>query len=118
VYEGVKQELDNFLKGIHSVIGAELLEAFDVEEFEFFLCGESKIDVTDWKSNTKYRGNLSEKSQIVKWFWKIVSELDDKNKRKLLQFCTGCSRVPAEGFGYSCNVELYRVIMARFANSA
>ena len=105
------------LKGIHSVIGTELLEAFDVEEFEFFLCGESKIDVMDWKNNTKYRGNLSEKSQIVKWFWKIVSELDDKSKRKLLQFCTGCSRVPAEGFGYIVDVELCRVITAKCVSS-
>ena len=117
MYDGIKQELDNFLKGIYCVIGTELLEAFDVDEFEFFLCGESKIDISDWKKNTKYRGNLSEKSQIVKWFWKIVSELDDQHKRKLLQFCTGCSRVPAEGFGYSINVGHCKVIMEKCVSS-
>lgn len=87
------------LEGIYSVIGLDLLRVFDVDEIEFFLCGENKIDINDWKLNTKYRGNLSEKSQIIKWFWKIVSELDEAKKRKFLQFCTGCSRVPAEGFG-------------------
>jgi hypothetical protein len=38
--------------------------------------------------------------KVIKWFWKIIDELTDDERRKFLQFCTGTSRVPVEGFRY------------------
>ena len=36
--------------------------------------------------------------QVIAWFWSIVKELDDVSRRKLIQFATGTSRLPPEGF--------------------
>jgi len=53
-----------------------MLSAFDIDELEFFMCGEAHVDLEDWKRNTRYRGKLSENSDIIQWFWKIIEELD------------------------------------------
>ena len=56
-----------------------------------------KIDVSDWKSNSKYR-NLTFDSELVVWWWEIVTEFADLERARLLQFATGSSRVPIAGF--------------------
>ena len=56
-----------------------------------------KIDVADWKSNSKYR-NLTFDSELVVWWWEIVTEFADLERARLLQFATGSSRVPIAGF--------------------
>ena len=35
---------------------------------------------------------------IVKWFWQVVGQYSDERRAQLLQFVTGSSRVPIEGF--------------------
>ena len=35
---------------------------------------------------------------IIRWFWQIVSQYSDERRAQLLQFVTGSSRVPLEGF--------------------
>jgi len=35
---------------------------------------------------------------IVRWFWQIVGQYSDERRAQLLQFVTGSSRVPLEGF--------------------
>lgn len=84
--------------GFNSLIPKEFLTILDLSEFEFFLCGDSNIDVEDWRKNTIYKGNFSEKSQVIQWFWKILSEMSIEQKSEFLKFCTGSSRIPVEGF--------------------
>ena len=35
---------------------------------------------------------------MVQWFWKCVEAYDQEKKARLLQFVTGTSRVPVNGF--------------------
>lgn len=35
---------------------------------------------------------------MVKWFWSVVETFTQEERTRLLQFCTGGSRVPAQGF--------------------
>ena len=37
-------------------------------------------------------------SQVIRWFWEVVEEFTNEQKLKLLQFVTGTSSVPFEGF--------------------
>ena len=59
--------------------------------------GIAEIDIEDWKKNTEYRG-YSEHDEVVRWFWKCISKWDDEKKARLLQFVTGTSRIPVNGF--------------------
>ena len=35
---------------------------------------------------------------MAAWFWELLSELPEVEKRLLLRFCTGSARVPPGGF--------------------
>ena len=37
-------------------------------------------------------------SPVVQWFWQIVESYSEELRARLLQFVTGSSRVPLQGF--------------------
>ena len=47
--------------------------------------------------HTDYRG-YQENDQVIQWFWKCINEWDSEQKARLLQFTTGTSRIPVNGF--------------------
>ena len=79
--------------------------------------GIADIDVDDWKKHTDYRG-YTEADEVIANFWKVggtfrsvaasrISSLtafqcirtwDSEQKSRLLQFATGTSRIPVNGF--------------------
>ncbi|KAH0629298.1 hypothetical protein JD844_011252 [Phrynosoma platyrhinos] len=86
--------------------GQKLLTSFDcmlllpltfVHYEQLIICGLGKIDVNDWKANTRLK-HCTPDSNIVKWFWKAVELFDEERRARLLQFVTGSSRVPLQGF--------------------
>lgn len=66
-------------------------------DIQLIVCGLGKIDINDWKSNTRLK-HCTPDSNIVKWFWKAVESFDEERRARLLQFVTGSSRVPLQGF--------------------
>jgi E3 ubiquitin-protein ligase HUWE1 len=93
----VKEQLDDFLKGFHEIIPAELVAIFNEQELELLISGLPEIDVDDWKSNTEYH-NYTGASPQIQWFWRAVRSYDKEERAKLLQFVTGTSKVPLNGF--------------------
>ena len=61
------------------------------------ISGLGKIDIEDWKAHTRLK-HCSGDTNIVKWFWRAVQEYDEERRARLLQFVTGSSRVPLQGF--------------------
>ena len=53
--------------------------------------------MNDWKVNTRLK-HCTPDSNVVKWFWKAVEFFDEERRARLLQFVTGSSRVPLQGF--------------------
>ena len=93
----VKEQMDNFLEGFYSMIPQDLVSIFDEQELELLVSGLPDIDVDDWKNNTIYE-NYSPSSPQVQWFWRAVKSFDVEERAKLLQFATGTSKVPLNGF--------------------
>jgi len=93
----VKQQLDTFMKGFHELIPTELINIFDDKELELLICGLPEINLADLRRNTEYH-NYTEQSPQIKWFWKFLAEFNEEQKAWLLQFVTGTSQVPLEGF--------------------
>jgi HECT-domain (ubiquitin-transferase) len=75
-------------------------QIFDCEELEIIINGLPFIDVYDWKLNTEYRGEFSKDHPVMKWFWEYVELLNPNQLQSLLQFSTGSTRTPIEGFRY------------------
>ncbi|QPG76435.1 hypothetical protein FOA43_003824 [Brettanomyces nanus] len=93
----VKDQMDNFLEGFYQIIPRDLVAIFDEQELELLISGLPDIDVDDWKNNTNYV-NYSASSSQIQWFWRAVKSFDKEERAKLLQFATGTSKVPLNGF--------------------
>ncbi|KAJ8313202.1 hypothetical protein KUTeg_009243 [Tegillarca granosa] len=94
---GVEEQTKAFLDGFSEVVPLQWLQYFDERELELMLCGMQEIDVDDWERNTIYRHYQRNSKQVV-WFWKLVAELDNEKRTRLLQFVTGTCRLPVGGF--------------------
>lgn len=95
--KSIQAQIDAFLKGFYEIVPKELIQLFSDSELELLISGLPDIDVDEWRANTVYH-NISSTSNSVTWFWRAVRSLDQTERAKLLQFCTGSSRVPLEGF--------------------
>ncbi|GMF33297.1 unnamed protein product [Phytophthora fragariaefolia] len=95
--ESISDQLYVFLKGLYEVIPRQILMLFDAEELDYVLCGCDTIDMTDWETHTRCSRNLTG-SRVLRWFWELVRDMNPESRRRLLQFATGCSRVPIGGF--------------------
>ncbi|KAL0279040.1 UNVERIFIED_CONTAM: hypothetical protein PYX00_000684 [Menopon gallinae] len=94
---GIEQQFLALLKGFTEVVPANLLRLFDERELELVLGGIGRIDVEDWKQNTRLK-HCTPTTPVVVWFWEIVEKYSDEMQARLLQFVTGSSRVPLQGF--------------------
>ena len=80
-------------------------------ELELLLNGRPFIDTEEWKSFTDYKEPYNENHRVIKWFWEILSELNQNELSNLLLFATGSSRVPLGGFA---ELESNNGIISRF----
>uniref|UniRef100_A0A182U8Q7 HECT-type E3 ubiquitin transferase n=1 Tax=Anopheles melas TaxID=34690 RepID=A0A182U8Q7_9DIPT len=94
---GIEQQFLALSKGFGELILSHLLRPFDERELELLISGISKIDVNDWKANTRLKQCTADTPQIV-WFWQIVESYSPEMRAQLLQFVTGSCRVPLQGF--------------------
>lgn len=93
----IEQQFRSFMEGFNELIPQELVQVFDERELELLIGGLAEIDVEDWKKHTDYRG-YTESDPVIQWFWKAISEWDSEQRARLLQFTTGTSRIPVNGF--------------------
>ncbi|XP_055346728.1 E3 ubiquitin-protein ligase NEDD4-like [Paramacrobiotus metropolitanus] len=94
----VQHQMGAFMQGFNELIPKRLLQIFDPNEVELLLSGIASIDVKDWKYNTIYKGEYHAEHLVIQWFWKAVLSFDNEMRARLLQFVTGTSRVPMNGF--------------------
>ncbi|CAL1527475.1 unnamed protein product [Lymnaea stagnalis] len=94
---GIEAQFLSLQKGFNEIIPQHLLRPFDERELELMIGGLGKIDLDDWKKHTRLKHCTTE-TNIVRWFWRAVDNFDDEMRARLLQFVTGSSRVPLQGF--------------------
>ena len=97
----VKDHIDAFLEGLHTLIPDSLLSMFDESELELLLCGVSEYKLSELRKNhilvrDSHGAGLSPK--VVGWFWLALSHFTPEQFARLLQFTTGSSQLPHSGF--------------------
>ncbi|EXJ86014.1 E3 ubiquitin-protein ligase hulA [Capronia coronata CBS 617.96] len=97
IVKRVEEQFNAFITGFNELIPQDLVNVFDERELELLIGGIADIDVDDWKKHTDYRG-YQESDEVIQNFWKIVRTWDAEQKSRLLQFATGTSRIPVNGF--------------------
>ncbi|XP_066140916.1 E3 ubiquitin-protein ligase Nedd-4 isoform X3 [Euwallacea fornicatus] len=94
----VQEQMNAFLDGFKDLVPMNVIKIFDENELELLMCGIQHIDVKDWKQNTLYKGDYHANHIVVQYFWRVVLSFNNEMRARLLQFVTGTSRVPMNGF--------------------
>ncbi|XP_043965214.1 E3 ubiquitin-protein ligase HECW2-like isoform X2 [Gambusia affinis] len=98
IERGVVQQTESLVRGFYEVVDARLVSVFDARELELVIAGTAEIDLSDWRSNTEYRGGYHDNHIVIRWFWAAVERFNNEQRLRLLQFVTGTSSIPYEGF--------------------
>ncbi|XP_032361775.1 E3 ubiquitin-protein ligase HECW2 [Etheostoma spectabile] len=98
IERGVVQQTDSLVRGFYEVVDARLVSVFDARELELVIAGTAEIDLSDWRNNTEYRGGYHDNHIVIRWFWAAVERFNNEQRLRLLQFVTGTSSIPYEGF--------------------
>ncbi|XP_074851835.1 E3 ubiquitin-protein ligase NEDD4-like isoform X2 [Carettochelys insculpta] len=94
----VQKQMNAFLEGFTELLPTDLIKIFDENELELLMCGLGDVDVNDWRQHTIYKNGYCPNHPVIQWFWKAVLLMDAEKRIRLLQFVTGTSRVPMNGF--------------------
>ncbi|XP_062866985.1 E3 ubiquitin-protein ligase HECW2 isoform X2 [Trichomycterus rosablanca] len=98
IERGVVQQTESLVRGFYEVVDARLVSVFDARELELVIAGTAEIDLADWRNNTEYRGGYHDNHIVIRWFWAAVERFNNEQRLRLLQFVTGTSSIPYEGF--------------------
>ncbi|XP_071022083.1 E3 ubiquitin-protein ligase HUWE1-like isoform X20 [Oncorhynchus clarkii lewisi] len=93
----IRKQLSAYLEGFYEIIPKRLISIFTEQELELLISGLPTIDIDDLKANTEYHKYQSSSIQI-QWFWRALRSFDQADRAKFLQFVTGTSKVPLQGF--------------------
>ena len=114
------------LEGLYEIVPKDLLQIFSEREVELLISGLPDVDVDDWRAHCGASSSLlpppssllsprsadpfatlplpadlvgySSSDPVVSYFWRCVKSFSQSERAQLLQFVTGSSRVPLEGF--------------------
>ncbi|XP_013195273.2 uncharacterized protein LOC106138607 isoform X2 [Amyelois transitella] len=98
VERGVAEQTEWLVRGFHEVVDPRLVAAFDARELELVIAGAPELDVADWRNNTEYRGGYHDAHPVIVWFWQAIDRFSNEQRLRLVQFVTGTSSIPYEGF--------------------
>ena len=110
----IKEIRDN----IYAYFSKEVITSFTSDEFELILNGRPFIDIEEWKIFTEYNEPYNANHYIIKWFWDILKDLNQKELSNILLFSTGSGRVPLGGFAVlesnRGNISRFRIEMSPY----
>ncbi|VDN18653.1 unnamed protein product [Gongylonema pulchrum] len=93
----ISQQLKAFLDGFYEIIPKNMISIFNEQELELLISGLPNFDIDDLYANTDYK-SYTRTSPQIQWFWRALRSFEDADRAKFLQFVTGTSKVPLQGF--------------------
>ncbi|KAI6187902.1 E3 ubiquitin-protein ligase [Aphelenchoides besseyi] len=98
VERNVSDQMQALLRGLYAVIDRDCLRILSSDQLKWILSGNLEIDLEDWRQNCDYKGGYFDGHVVINWFWMVVVEMTNADRLKLLQFVTGTTSVPFNGF--------------------
>ena len=96
--KSIQEVFNSFEKGFYKVFNRDLCKILSPEELELIICGTQFLDFNELKKGCNYE-EYTKDSETIKYFWEILLEFNEEEKKKFLSFVTGCDRAPIDGLG-------------------
>lgn len=93
----IKRQTDAFLEGFHDLVPPELISIFDAQELELLISGLPDIDIDDMEMHTTYNG-YTRSDPTIQRLWSVLRRCSQEERALFVQFVTGSSKVPLDGF--------------------
>ncbi|KAF4047304.1 HECT domain-containing protein [Phytophthora infestans] len=119
LFDSVRAEISSIMEGFRSVVNDTVLHVFDFKELDLLLSGLPQIDVDDWRQHTDVRfyEQSTHEFELVGWFWEVLESFSQDQRGHLLQYVTGSSGVPVEGFkgltGMDGEIQLFTIQLGK-----
>ena len=95
--ESVSTQFDSFKKGFYRVCNNQAMELFQYEELELLVCGNPTLDMKSLKEGSRYEDGYNVDSIVIGYFWEVVLEFNEEEKKRFLRFISGSDRSPIDG---------------------
>ncbi|KAG0201835.1 hypothetical protein BGX33_010076 [Mortierella sp. NVP41] len=87
-----------FFQGLSDLIDPKWLWMFNQQELQVMLGGaQTGISLKDLAQNVVY-SNFERTDPTIEYFWSVVEEMSEEDRRLLVKFVTSCARPPLLGF--------------------
>jgi hypothetical protein len=96
--KSIQEVFTSFEKGFYRVFSRDLSKILSPEELELIICGTQVLDFNELKRVCKYE-EYNENDETIKYFWEVVLNFSEDEKKRFLSFVTGCDRAPIDGLG-------------------
>ena len=95
--DSVEMQFSAFAKGFNKLCAGNALDLFTPVELEFLLCGNPVLDFDELEQGTDYQDGYDSSSPTITYFWQVLREFDETEKKTFLKFATGSDRAPIDG---------------------
>jgi hypothetical protein len=85
-------QMKYFLTGFHKILPANVISLINWRYAEVRAMGERLIDISVLKLHSKFHEGI--KSEVKQWFWEVLTEMEEDDKRLYLKFVNGRSKLP------------------------
>ena len=96
--KSIEEYFKSFEKGFYKIFHKSLIKILTPEELELIICGTQYLDFYELKRACQYE-DFDQNSESIKYFWEILLDFNEEEKKKFLSFVTGCDRAPIDGLG-------------------
>jgi len=96
--KSIKKSFNAFKRGFELVTdNSPLPDLFRPEELENLVIGQRKYDWETLQEICEYDGGFNKNHETIQHFWSVFDEMEESEKKLLLEFFTGSDRVPVGG---------------------
>ena len=78
-------------RGLMDMVPAALLSVLRWQDVELRVCGRRHIDVAMLKRHTQYSAGVDPNAPHISWFWQIINEMTQSERRRFLRFAVRCA---------------------------
>ena len=101
--------LEPMIDGFTELVPPGSLDNISNQELKLMISGRNEVDIEEIRAYTMYQtasktSTFGEAHCTVVWLWDVLREFDTHRRRLFLQFVTGSSQTPLDGYDPPFNV--------------
>lgn len=79
------------------VCGGRVLRLFHSHELMAVVVGNENYDWHALEESAEYKNGYKSSDHTIRWFWEVLHEMSEADKKKFLLYLTGSDRIPIQG---------------------